>query len=54
MNASDNSDMTIKFFKKLLQLETYLKQTEYSKLSQDGLLFRERWYVDLKPKEEEE
>jgi hypothetical protein len=49
MNASDNIDMTIKFFKKLLQLETYLKQTEYSKACEDGLLFREQWYVNLKP-----
>ena len=54
MNNNDNLEMTIKHHKKLLQLETYLKQTEYAKISEDGLMFREYWYVNLKPEEEEE
>jgi hypothetical protein len=52
MNASENLEMTIKHHKKLIQLDTYLKQTEYSKTSEDAAIFRELWYVNLKPESE--
>jgi hypothetical protein len=40
MNTNENIEMTTKHLKKLLQLDTYLKQTEYAKISDDGLMFR--------------
>lgn len=40
MNAAQNIEMTIKHHKKLTQLETYIKQIEYSKASEDSFLFR--------------
>ncbi len=54
MNANEDMDVTTRQLKKLLQLQTYLKQTEYAKISDDSLMFRELWYVNLKPEEEEE
>jgi len=39
MNANDNRETTVKHFKKLLQLENYLKQKEYSKINQEVRIF---------------
>jgi hypothetical protein len=48
MNANDNRETTIKQFKKLLQLDNYLKQKEYSKVSQEVRIFDENWVVSIK------
>ena len=37
MNANEDMDVTTRQMKKLLQLETFLKQSEYSKPIDDGL-----------------
>ena len=49
MNSNEDIEVTKKNFKKLFQLETFLKQTSYSKLSDDQALFREKWFVNTKP-----
>jgi hypothetical protein len=54
MNANEDLEVTTRQLKKLLQLENYLKQAEYAKTSDDGLIFRELWYVNLKPEIEDE
>ena len=40
MNFNEDYESTIKNFKKLLMLESYIKQIEYTKISQNNLLFR--------------
>lgn len=53
MNATEDKDNTIKYFKKLLQLDNYLKQIQLAKPSQDGCLFNEKWLVSLKEEDDE-
>lgn len=48
MNISEDKDNTVKYFKKLLQLDNYLKEIELAKPSKDGYLFVQDWLVALK------
>ena len=51
MNASEDKDNTVKYFKKLLQLDNYLKEIELAKPSKDGYLFVQDWTISLKEEE---
>lgn len=46
MNQVQNRDMTVKFMKKLMNINGFAKQLEFSSNSKGGLLFRESWKVD--------
>lgn len=48
MNATEDRENTIKYFKKLAHLDNYLKQIEVSQTNKDGFLFREDWLVSFK------
>ena len=48
MNINEDKETTIKNFKMLLQLDNYLKQIKYTKTSNDGYLFKEKWLVSFK------
>lgn len=48
MNATEDRENTIKYFKKLAHLDNYLKQIELSQANKDGSLFREDWLVSFK------
>lgn len=39
--------MTMKFMKKLLNLNGFLKQLSFSQNSKGGLLFKQEWKVDI-------
>ena len=52
MNVAEDKDNTVKYFKKLLQLDNYLKEIELAKPSKDGYLFVQDWIVSLKEDEE--
>jgi hypothetical protein len=47
MNQIQNKEMTLKYMKKLANLNGYLKQVEFQEKNKMNLLFKEDWVVDV-------
>ena len=54
MNISQDKETTVRYFKKLLQLDNYLKEIELNKTYKDGSLFQDNWFVSFKEEVETE
>lgn len=47
MNVVQNREMTLKYMKKLNNLNGFLKQISYADIDKSSLLFKEDWVVDI-------
>ncbi len=52
MNSIQNKEMTMKYMKKLMHLNGFVKQLSFSENNKEGLMFKQHWEITFVQEEE--